>query len=135
MELDVWAEYCDASEAKAKQFFDDMARDVREILEVHQKSHIQFTQKTYERAKEYNKTIREHSKNMRIYDIEDEFKHHDELYKIASKYTHPTSLLLGQSEWPQSLFDSFYVGGTLLCKRCLGRVERTILKRYPDFDV
>jgi hypothetical protein len=148
MELDVWAEYCDASEANAKRFFDDMVRDVREILDIHQKDHIQFTQKPHERADELNQSLREHAKTLAVVDLDGKFTQvrdaanelgrslqHNGLYKIASKYAHPTALLLAQNECPQSLFDRFYEGGATLCYTCLGKLEKTILKRYPDFYV
>jgi hypothetical protein len=35
MELDIRAEYCARSEENAKQYLDDMARDIREVIETH----------------------------------------------------------------------------------------------------
>jgi hypothetical protein len=39
-ELDVWVEFCGVSVENAKRFFDDMARDIREVIETHNKVHI-----------------------------------------------------------------------------------------------
>jgi|SRR5208283_2251129 len=148
MELDVWAEYCDVSEANAKQFFDDMARDVREVIEIHQKLHIKFAKKPYEGTDDFNKALRGHAETLGVTNLDGKYTQvrdaakklgrslrHDGLYKIASKYAHPTSLMLVQNECPGILMDRFYEGGATLCYSCLARVERTILKRYPNFDV
>src|SRR5216683_3805229 len=41
MELNIWTQYCAASDQNAKQFYDDAARDFKEILESLQKMYTE----------------------------------------------------------------------------------------------
>jgi hypothetical protein len=148
MELDVWAEYCNASEENAKQFFDDMSRDIREVVDIHQKLYTHINQEPNERSTRDLKTLRENSATLGVTNLEERFTQvsdaakqigrdlkYPAAYKIASKYAHPTALILGLNEYPQIVMDRFYECGSILARSCLGTVEKAILKRCPSFYV
>jgi polyhydroxyalkanoate synthesis regulator phasin len=148
MELDIWVEFCELSEENAKQFFDDMARDTREVIETHQKLYTDVNKKAYEGADDLYRSLKENAATLIVTNVEGKYTQvsdvakkigrnlrHSALYKIASKYAHPTSLLLLMKEPPQRIIDAFYGAGSQLAISCLASVERSILKKYPDFDV
>jgi hypothetical protein len=57
------------------------------------------------------------------------------MYKIASKYAHPTSLLLSGDREEQVLMDRFYDIGAHLAYSCVITIQETITKRYPNFEL
>jgi hypothetical protein len=59
---------------------------------------------------------------------------HGRLYKTASKFAHPTALLLSINRPLKDLLDSFYEGGAKLVYICLGKTENCIKSEYPDFQ-
>jgi len=60
---------------------------------------------------------------------------HGPIYKVASKFAHPTALLLAMEKPVPGLIDSFYQGGVELALACLSEVENSIRDVYPDFAV
>jgi len=148
VELDVWAEHCNASEENAKEFFDDMSRDTREVIQTHQKIYTEINQEPSERSTRDLNTLRKHGATLDVNNLDGRFTQvsdaakklgrgtqHASIYKVASKYAHPTALMLGLNEFPQVVMDRFYESGAILAYSCLSTVEKTILKRCPDFDV
>lgn len=148
-ELDVWIEFCLASEENAKQFFDDMVRDTREVIEIHNKLHLHVHKATYEGFDDLFKTLTDSSSKLQVKNLKAKFTpvsqaakdtgrdlKYASLYKLASKYAHPTALLLtGRSDDEQVLMDRFYEGGSRLAYSCAINIQEIILKKYPKFEL
>jgi hypothetical protein len=148
-ELDVWIEFCLASEENAKQFFDDMVRDTREVIEIHNKVHVHVHKAAYEGFDDLLKTLDDASSKLQVKNPNAKFTpvsqaakdtgrnlKYASLYKLASKYAHPTALLLtGRTDGDQVLMDRLYEGGSRLAYSCAINIQETILKKYPDFEL
>lgn len=147
-ELDVWVEFCLASEENAKQFFADMVRDTREVIEVHNKLHLHVHKVKYEGFDDLFKTLTDSSSKLQVTNLKEKFTPVSEaakdigrdlkyasLYKVASKYAHPTALLLTGKSDDQVLMDRFYEAGSRLAYFCAINIQKTILKKYPNFEL
>jgi Family of unknown function (DUF5677) len=149
MELNIWTQYCGASEQNAKQFYDDAARDMKEILESLQKIYTEANKEPQDQLTRMMadfRTAAETEFNVESFDGDytrlnnaagkvGKQSIHSSLYKIASKLAHPTSLLLGlnHSTKPDSgLFDSLYEFGAGLAVASISQVEKCIKNKYPE---
>jgi hypothetical protein len=147
-ELDVWVEFCGVSVENAKRFFDDMARDIREVIETHNKVHLHKYKTPYERFDGLRKILTESSATLEVTNLDGKFTQvsqaakeigrdlrYASMYKIASKYAHPTSLLLSGTGEEQTLMDRFYDVGAQTAYSCAITIQKTITKRYPNFEL
>jgi hypothetical protein len=148
-ELDVWVEFCLASEENAKHFFADMARDTREVIEIHNKLHLHVHKASYEGFDNLIKTLIDSSSELQLTNLKESFTpvsrsakdvgrdlKYAFLYKIASKYAHPTALLLNAKSTDQRvLMDRFYEGGSRLAYSCAINIQKIILKKYPNSEL
>jgi hypothetical protein len=147
-ELDVWVEFCGVSVENAKRFFDDMARDIREVIETHNKVHLHKHKTPYEGFDDLKNILTESSATLQVTNLEGRFTQvsqaakelgrdlrYASMYKIASKYAHPTSLLLSGAREEQVLMDRFYDVGTQIAHSCAITIQKTITKRYPNFEL
>jgi hypothetical protein len=147
-ELDVWIEFCGVSVENAKRFFDDMARDIREVIETHNKVHLHKHKTPYEGFDDLRKTLTESSATLQITNLDGRFTpvsqaakeigrdlRYASMYKIASKFAHPTSLLLSGAREEQVVMDRFYDVGAQTAVSCALTIQNTITKRYPNFEL
>jgi len=147
-ELDVWVEFCGVSVENAKRFFDDMARDIREVIETHNKVHLHKHKTPYEGFDDLKNILTESSATLQITNLEGRFTQvsqaakeigrdlrYASMYKIASKYAHPTSLLLHGAREEQDLIDRFYDAGAHKAYSCVITIQNTITNRYPNFEL
>ncbi|HEV7747298.1 MAG TPA: DUF5677 domain-containing protein [Pyrinomonadaceae bacterium] len=147
-ELDVWVEFCAVSVENAKRFFDDMARDIREVIETHNKVHLHKYKTPYEGFDDLKTILTESSAMLQVTNLEGRFTQvsqaakeigrdlrYASMYKIASKYAHPTSLLLSGAREEQVLMDRFYDVGAQIAHSCAISVQKTIRKRYSNFEL
>lgn len=146
LELDVWARYCNKSEDNAKRFLADMLRDTREMLEL-ERTFFGVDSDKSKRATENLKILGEFAITLEIPGIDKRFTavrdaaveigktRYATAYKVASKYAHPTAILLTAKEYSQDTMDNFYKAGALSSRSCLSAVENTILKHCPTFEV
>ncbi len=148
MELSVWIKYCDLSKEDGKRFFDDGLRDMREMMEVLQKL---YTKVNKEPQKKLGEMLIDMKTNAPRFDIDDykaghvrvndaagkigKQQAHSVFYKIASKFAHPTALLLAMQEPPRGgVQDSIYEIGAKLADDCLTQMEKTVGTVYPDLN-
>ena len=147
-ELDVWVEFCGVAVENAKRFFDDMARDIREVIETHNKVHLHKYKTPYEGLDDLIKILTESSVTLQVKNLEGRFTQvsqaakeigrdlrYASMYKIASKYAHPTALLLNGAREEQVLMDRFYDVGARTAYSCVITIQKTITKRYPNFEL
>jgi hypothetical protein len=147
-ELDVWIEFCGLSVENSKRFFDDMARDIREVIETHNRVHLHKHKTPYEGFDDLIKRLTESSATLQITNLEGKFTpvsqaakeigrdlRYASMYKVASKYAHPTSLLLSGGNEERVLMDRFYDVGAHLAYSCVITIQNTITTRYPNFEL
>jgi hypothetical protein len=146
-ELCIWVEFCAVSEANAKRFHDDAARDMREMLEAVQGIYTEFNKAPEAKlAGMIDKLKADAPTKLNIPDIDAEHTlvnnaagilgkqfAHGKVYKAASKFAHPTALLLCMKEPPAGMLDSFYDMGASGASAALRHLEGMIRKEYPDF--
>jgi hypothetical protein len=107
MELSVWVEFCESSEGEAKRFYDDGLRDFREMIEVIQKIYTKANKVPQKRLEEILSSVKSTAPKFNITDVDAGYVRvndaaakigkqdiHSAFYKIASKFAHPTALLL-----------------------------------------
>jgi len=146
LEMCIWTEFCEVSEANAKRFSDDAARDMRDMMEAVQAVYISVNQTPETRLADMIDDLKSKAPAFDIKDIEAEYMlvnnaagvvgrqlGHAKVYKAASKFAHPTALLFCMKEAPAGLLDSFYEIGAKAILTCLRHVELTIRNAYPDF--
>jgi hypothetical protein len=146
-ELCIWVEFCAVSEANAKRFHDDAARDMREMMEAIQGIYANFNKAPEARlASMIDKLKADAATKLNIQDIDAEHTlvnnaagilgkqlAHGKMYKSASKFAHPTALLLCMKEPLTGLVDSFYEIGASGASEALRHLEGMIRKEYADF--
>jgi hypothetical protein len=124
-----------------------MARDTREVIEIHNKLHSHAHGATYEGFDNLINTLTDSSSVLQLTNLKENFTpvsraakdigrdlRYASLYQIASKYAHPTALLLnGKSGDQRVLMDRFYEGESRLAYSCAINIQKTILKKYPNF--
>jgi hypothetical protein len=147
-ELCVWTQYCNLSDEKAKTFFEDSARDFREIMQALQ---TLYTAVNGRPESDLTENIRNfqgiaEAHGIKDYDhryvqVRDAAKDSGRgdafsiLYKIFSKLAHPTSLVLAldiKTGELSEMLDSLYVGGEQFASASLREIEKSILKIYPS---
>jgi hypothetical protein len=148
LELCIWTEFCGMSEANAKRFYDDAARDMRDMLEAVQSVYTSVNKEPEARLAGMIDGLKTDAPKFDIDDIEAEYmsvnnaagvvgkQHpHAKFYKAASKFAHPTALLLCMNDPPPALLDSLYETGAKATGTCLRNVETTVKTEYPDFSL
>jgi hypothetical protein len=148
MEIYIWTQYTRRSEENAKRFYQDAARDVRDTMEVLQKSYTKQNNAPEEKLVSTLDEMRSNFAKFNVEDYDEDFTRvsdaakeigkdhaHGPIYKVASKFAHPTALLLIMEKPVPGLIDSFYQGGVDLALACLLEVENSIRDVYPDFVV
>jgi hypothetical protein len=146
MELSVWTQFCALSEANAKRFFDDAARDLKDMMEALQSLYTDANKESDQTLDAMLSDLRASAGRYNIDDLEAQYTQlnnaagmigiqlgHGKIYKAASKFAHPTALLLCIDRPLQDLLDSFYEGGSKLVYIVLGKTENSIKAEYPDF--
>jgi len=145
MELSIWTQYCKASEENAKRFFDDTARDVREMMEVLQKLYTGVNKKPEKKIESILAAMENTAAKFKIEDYDEDYTRvsdaakkvgkrdiHSRIYKVMSKFAHPTALVLNIHDSLPDLIDSFYEAGATLANACLAETEKCIRMQYPD---
>lgn len=146
-ELCIWVEFCAVSEANAKRFHDDAARDIRELLESLQDIYTDSNKAPNPQlASLIDKLRAEAQTKLNISDVDAEHMlvnnaagvlgkqlPHGKMFKAASKFAHPTSLLLMFPAPLAGMIDSFYEIGASGASAALRHLEVMIRKEYPDF--
>jgi hypothetical protein len=148
MEMYVWTQYTRRSEENANRFFQDAARDVRDTMEVLQKFYTKQNNAPEQQLEALLGEMKSNFAKFNVEDYEDNFTRvsdaakeigkdhaHGPIYKVASKFAHPTALLLIMEKPVPGLIDSFYQGGVELALACLSEVESSIRDVYHDFVV
>ncbi len=148
MELSVWVKFCESSEEEAKRFFDDGLRDFREVVEVLQKTYTKENKAPQERLDEILSAVKNVAPKFNISDVEASYIRvndaagkvgkqdmHSVFYKVASKFAHPTALLLLMREPFAGMQDSIYEIGAKLADECLKALEKTVANTYGDIEV
>jgi hypothetical protein len=146
LELSIWTQYCGVSTENAKHFFDDAARDIKEIMEVLQKVYTTVNKEPQKRIEDILIDMKSRAPQLNIENLDDSYTRvsdaaeavgkrfaHSPFYKIASKFAHPTSLILNLKDSQGNLKSSFYEIGSKLVTACLDEVEKTIRSEYPRF--
>jgi Family of unknown function (DUF5677) len=146
MELRIWVEFCRRDEGDAKEFFDDAARDLRDVMEAIQKLYTHVNKQPEKKLEAWIADLRSKAPqfgvvdvNKRYIDVNDAAEkiglkvEHSRIYKAASKFTHPTALLFAVRPRFGQLEDSFFEMGAKLAKLILQEVEKSIKAKYPDF--
>jgi Family of unknown function (DUF5677) len=146
LEMCIWTEFCEISEANAKRFSDDAARDMRDMMEAVQALYTSVNQTPETRLAGMIDDLKSKAPAFDIKDIDAEYIRvnnaadavgrqlgHAKVYKAASKFAHPTALLFCMKEAPAGLLDSFYEIGAKAALTCLRHIELTIKNAYPDF--
>jgi len=147
-EICIWTQYCNVSEEKAKTFYEDSARDFREMLESLQKLYTSVNGKPEDKltfiienfqSAAVARGIKDFGERyVQVRDAAKEVGRLDgfsTLYKAFSKLAHPTSLILAldiQTGQLSELLDSLYVGGESFASASLREIEKSIQKAYPS---
>lgn len=147
MELNVWTQFCAQSEENAKRFFDDAARDLKDMGEALQSLHTDTNKEPDQTLKTMLTDLEASATKFNIDDLAAQYTQvnnaagkigiqsgHARLYKAASKFAHPTALLLSINRPLKDLLDSFYEGGSKLVYVALGKTENAIKVKYPNFS-
>ncbi len=134
IELHIWTEYCRASEQNAKRFYDDAARDMREVLESIQKLYSTYNGEPERKVSELLDSLRTHVVKFNVEDFDGAYKRvanaakelgkedtFGTLYKVASKLAHPTSLSLNTE--PIAMLDGFLEIGQQAAYACVKEIE------------
>ena len=148
MEIYIWTQYTRKSNENAKKFYQDAARDVRDTMETLQKVYTRENNTPEKRLVALLDEMKSEFAKFNVEDYEEAFTRvsdaakeigkdhaHGPIYKVASKFAHPTALLLIMEKPVPGLIDSFYQGGVELALACLLEVENSIRDVYPDFVV
>jgi hypothetical protein len=148
MELSVWVKFCESSEEEGKRFFDDGLRDFREMVEVLQKMYTKENKVPQKRLEEILSAVKSAAPKFNITDVDAGYLRvsdavvkigkkdiHSAFYKIASKFAHPTALLLLMQEPFASMQDSIYEIGSKLADECLRALEKTVMNTYGDIEI
>lgn len=146
LELCIWTEFCEMSEENAKRFSDDAARDMRDLMEAVQALYVSVNKEPEPKLAGMIGELKANAPSFDIKDIDAEYMlvnnaagvvgrqlGHAKFYKAASKFAHPTALLLCIKDAPSGLLDSFYEVGAKSTQRCLQHIEQAIKNTYPDF--
>jgi hypothetical protein len=132
----------------AKRFSDDASRDMRDLLESIQVLYVSVNQVPEAKLAGMIDDLKSKAAQFDINDIEASHTQvhnaagavgrqlgHAKIYKAASKFAHPTALLLCMEGAPGGLVDSFYGIGADCTLTCLRHIEQIIKNEYPDFPV
>jgi Family of unknown function (DUF5677) len=145
MELNIWTQYCGGSEKNAKQFFDDAARDMKDMMEAIQKLYTTVNKEPEKKLQSMLVHLRNSATKFNVENYDADYTRlsdaaekvgkkyvHSPIYKVASKFAHPTALLLILNQPLQDVQDSLYEGGAKLAVVCLGETEKCIKRKYPE---
>lgn len=148
LELCIWTEFCGMSEVNAKRFYDDVARDMRDLMEAVQSIYTIINKEPERRLAGMMDDLKTNAPKFDIDDIDSQYTlvnnaagvvgkqlPHAKFYKAASKFAHPTALLFCMKDPPGDLLDSLYDTGAKATRTCLGNVETTIKSEYPDLSL
>jgi|GEM_PF-5937316 len=147
LEICIWTEFCEMSEENAKRFSDDAARDMRDLMDSVQAVFVSVNQQPEAKLAGMIDDLKAKAAQFNIDDIEAPYTQvnnaagtvgrqlgHAKLYKAASKFAHPTALLLCMDESARGLIDSLYEIGAKCTLTCFRHIEKTIRNEYPDFE-
>jgi Family of unknown function (DUF5677) len=146
MELRVWVEFCRKDETDAKRFFDDAARDLRDVMQATQKLYSHVNKNPEKKLDAWIADLRAKAPNFQISDIDAKYfdvkdaaeklgfkEAHSRIFKAASKFTHPTALLFATRPRFGDMEDSLFDIGSNLANLILSEVEKSIKAKYADF--
>jgi Family of unknown function (DUF5677) len=144
MELNVWIEFCNVSEDNWRQFVEDAVRDLRELSkatiklyegkdkEIEEKLTKEFAEMEKEAERRGIKEFRR--RYMMVREAADAIGRgeiYSAMYKIASKYAHPTALFFAINEPMPLVNDGLYAEGARVAGECLNGCQRSIAAKYP----
>jgi hypothetical protein len=146
LEIHIWTHFC-ATEPNAKRFFDDAARDMRELFEPMQALYTKVNDKPEQRiAASLTELITRGTNEFGIPEIEAGYTQlnnaaavvgkqfeHAKFCKAASKFAHPTSLLFSMREPQDDVRSSMYEIGSIAACSCIDNVTKAIQSEFPDF--
>jgi Family of unknown function (DUF5677) len=147
MELNIWIDFCNVSEENWRQFVDDAGRDIRELgqagLKLYRGKNKKIEEHLAEDFVELEKEAEKHGigkkelhrKYMSVRDAADTMGRgeiYSAMYKVASKYAHPTALLFTINEPMPLVNDSLYAEGARVSGECLNGCQRSIAAKYPQ---
>lgn len=146
LELYIWVLYCNRSAENARRFFEDGARDTREIMESLQKL---YTQEKQEPQREISQTIKKMENAAALHGITDYAGRYTQVrdaaeavgkisafnvfYKVFSKLSHPTSLFLALDPRVGGLsdmLDALYVGGEQSATHSLNQIDAALSEAF-----
>jgi len=150
-EICIWTQYCNLSEEKARTFFEDSARDFREMMESLQKLYTSTNGKPEAKLTEMLESFQTVAAAHGIKDYDERYvsvrdaaeevgrlEAFSTLYKAFSKLAHPTSLILALDPQTGSLsemLNSLYVGGECFASASLREIEKSLYKAYPSLSL
>jgi hypothetical protein len=150
LELSIWIDYCNLSEAHAKRFRDDSARDVIGFSKAMQSIHVEgYGKRDKELDDAMQAAVRLAEKALDVTGLDDDFKRVSEaanelgcgrifssLNKLFSKFAHPTALALNSAtakgiEADDVLREMFFIDGVDAAIRPLTMIRLFILHHFP----
>jgi hypothetical protein len=149
MELSVWVRFCELSEENGKRFFDDGYRDLRDMLTALQKVYRHVNKQPEARIDGLLDDMKTKAPQFEVLDYDAAYlrvneaaekigkqEMHSGFYKIASKFAHPTALLLTvQEDAVGGMTDSMVEIGAKLADRCLTELDTYIRTIYADLSI
>ena len=148
LEVCIWTEFCGTSETNAKRFYDDAARDMRDLMEAVQSVYTSINKEPERKLAGMMDDLKTNAPKFDVDDIEARYMlvnsaagvvgkqlPHAMFYKAASKFAHPTALLFCMKDPPPGLGDSLYETGAKATRTCLRNVETIIKSEYPNFSI
>jgi hypothetical protein len=129
LEIFVWVQYCNVSEANAKRFFEDVARDFHGCCKALEKLNVDY-QPGIDQSRDLVKRFWESATSEGIKDVADGYAG---LNKIYSKLAHPTALALDaafRKVGRENYRDLFVVDAMQFSIRTLSNIEDFVRDGY-----
>lgn len=149
MELRVWVKYCQLSEQDGKRFFNDGLRDMRDMVQALQNVYAKANKEPLQQIERMLVDMKAKAPGFDVDNFDAPYLKvsdaaakvgqqdgHVALYKIASKFAHPTAFLLAMEgegmPGTQGMRDSLFELGAKLADSCITELEKTIREIYGD---
>jgi hypothetical protein len=139
------------SEKNGETFRDDAVRDMKDLLQAMQNMYTTMNKQPEAGITKMQDGLRDLANNVGFTAYDSGYKRVSDaakelgrdafpgLFKVPSKFAHPTSLVLyfGSQVSPASklepLLDAFLHGGAEIASICLVEIEKWIRQKYPTF--
>lgn len=146
-ELNVWVRYCELSPEDGKRFFDDGYRDMRDMTEALRKLDTGSNTEPKKMVEDLLVDLKAKAPGFGIDDYEAAYLRVNEAagrvgtqtqdavyYKIASKFAHPTALLLFRSDVSEKeMCDALYGVGVTSAAESFHHLKEIVKTAYADF--